>query len=148
LALFEILPMQILSDPEIACPSFRSAVIQGAMMKKRPNRDLEGSQFSDWPIGLQAHVDRANWLINDETDEAFRSILKPALDDYVADKISADELHIQKLKARAEARATHPGARALDELTSRYEDALENLNKAAGKLSKTARRVAGDVAMF
>jgi uncharacterized protein YbaP (TraB family) len=52
------------------------------------------------------------------------------------------------LKARAEARATHPGARALDELTSRYEDALENLNKAAGKLSKTARRVAGDVAMF
>ena len=117
-------------------------------MKKRPNRGSEGSQFSDWPIGLQAHVDRANWLINDETDEAFRSILKPALDDYVADKISADELHIQKLKARAEARATHPGARALDELTSRYEDALENLNKAAGKLSKTARRVAGDVAMF
>jgi hypothetical protein len=140
--------MQTLSDPEIACPSFRSAVIQGAMMKKRPNRGSEGSQFSDWPIGLQAHVDRANWLINDETDEAFRSILKPALDDYVADKISADELHIQKLKARAEARATHPGARALDELTSRYEDALENLNKAAGKLSKTARRVAGDVAMF
>ena len=84
--------MQILSDPEIACPSFRSAVIQGAMMKKRPNRDLEGSQFrDDWPIGLQAHVDRANWLINDETDEAFRSILKPALDDYVADKISASE---------------------------------------------------------
>jgi hypothetical protein len=60
------------------------------MMKKRPNRDLEGSQFrDDWPIGLQAHVDRANWLINEETDEAFRSILKPALDDFVADKISA-----------------------------------------------------------
>ena len=141
--------MQILSDPEIACPSFRSAVIQGAnMMKKRPNREETQQFIDDWPLGLQAHVDRANWLINDETDEAFRSMLKPALDDYVADKISADELHIQKLKARAEARATHPGARALDELTSRYEDALENLNKAAGKLSKTARRVAGDVAMF
>ena len=117
----------------------------GVMAKKRPTRDLEGTFFrTDWPVDLEAQVAKANKAIDKVTDLAFRANIQPSIDAWLVDKITLSELQTHKKAARAQARATHPQASALDKSTSDYEDVLEHLDKTEGAVSRCARRIAGE----
>jgi hypothetical protein len=113
---------------------------------KRPNRDCadNSSLITNWPVELEAQVGRADAVIDKETDSAFRNIILPCFEAWVEGKLDLAELERRRRAARAEARANHPRAVGQAKLASKYQDALENLEKTEAALSRHARRTAGE----
>ena len=112
---------------------------------KRPNRDLAANPalITNWPAELEAQVGKADAAIDKETDAAFRRIIQPSMEAWVAGTLKTDELELRRRAARAEARANHPRALGQAKLAAKYEEALVNLEKTEGALSRHARRTAG-----
>ena len=115
-------------------------------MKARPNRKRADNPMliTNWPAELEAQVGRADAVIDKETDSAFRNIMQPGLEAYLDGTLSLAQLDIRKRAARAEARANHSRAVGQAKLVLKYEEALENLEKIEGALSRHARRTAGE----
>lgn len=114
-------------------------------MKRPYHDDEEGPGVkSRWPKALGAQVGKAQKVIKEDLDKVVRARLQPSFEDWLQYKIDVTVLERRRREAFAEARAAHPVYCALDELTDRYEEVLDDLEKIEKAVSKCARRSAGE----
>ena len=111
---------------------------------KRPYHDDEGPVKNRWPKALEAQVHKAQKVINEDLYKVVSARLQPSFEDWLQYKIDTTVLERRRSEAFAEARAAHPVYCALDELTDRYEEVLDDLEKIEKAVSKCARRSAGE----
>ena len=74
-------------------------------------------------------------------DAQYKQLIKPAVDEYLADKIDSAELDRRKAAARAKATGEHPPLKQLDTAFGAYKEKMAALAAAEAEAEEAAEAV-------